>query len=268
MNLERDTDRLLRTWVSEGIDRAPERFVWAALDEIEGLPQRTAWRTRLDGLGTRLRPAAALVGAAAVVLVAVSILARIVAPSLGVGGPRTFEPVDLQGIILWEDTMPATWTLDNLVTNADQVRLTPIRSMTDAELQALASPHGYLAGRYTDFSGPDAAFMSWGLVFESDDQGAAALPFYESEMASPDGWGLGPGVPITVGDGGFLYTGETTALMGSPGSTEPIRARTYLWRDRNVLLAVGGWFDFHENELLGVVEAMDRRAEAIAGAAR
>ena len=59
MNVERDTDRQLRAWASEGIDRAPERFVWAALDEIEQIPQRTAWRTRLDGLAIRLWPAAA-----------------------------------------------------------------------------------------------------------------------------------------------------------------------------------------------------------------
>lgn len=268
MNVERDSDRMLRSWVSEGIDRAPDRFVWAALDEIETLSQRPAWRTRLAGLGIRIRPAAPLVGAAVVVLVGVSILARIVAPSVEVGGQRTFEPVDLQSLVLWEDTMPATWTLDNLVTNADQVRLTPIRSMTDAELQALKAPHSYVAGRYTEFSGPDAVFISWGLLFERDDQAAAALPFFEKEMASPDGWGLGPDVPITVGDGGLVYSGETTALMGSPGSTEPTRARIYLWRDRNVLLAVGGWFDFDENELRGVVEAMDRRAQAVAGAAR
>lgn len=266
MNPERDSDRQLRAWVATGVDRAPERFVWAALDEIEQLPQRTRWRTRLDGFGIRLRPVAALVGSAAVLLVAVAILARIVAP-VGVGDSRTFESVDLQGMVLWEDTMPPTWTLDNLVTNADQVRLTPIRSMTDAELLALPSPEGLLAGRYTDFSGPDAVFISWGLAFASDNQAAAALPRYEDEMASPDGWGLSSVMPITMGDGGFLYAGMTTALMGEPESTEPIRSQIYLWRDANVLLAVGGWFDFDENELRGVVEAMDRRAGAIAGGA-
>lgn len=268
MNVERETDRRLRAWTSEGIDRAPERFVWAALDEVERIPQRTAWQTRLDSLSLRLRPAAGLLGAAAVVLVASAILVRVTAPNPSIGGAPAFEAVDLPGIVVWQDTMPGTWTLDNLVSNPTDVRRIPIRSMTDAELQALPNPDGYLVGRYSDFSGPDAVYMSWGALFENSVQAAAALPFYQHEMEAADAWGLGPGEPITLGSGGLVYTGETTALMGRPTGVDPIPAQIYLWRDGNLLLAVAGWFDFDESELRAVAEGMDRRAGALAGADR
>jgi hypothetical protein len=267
MNVERDTDRQLRAWASEGIDRAPERFVWAALDEIEQIPQRTAWRTGLETLAVRLRPAAAFVGAAAVILVAIAILAQVVAPNLGVGDPSPFETSDLPGILVWEDTMPAAWTLDNLVSNPDEVRYIPLRSAAAIE-GAADVPQGYLGGRYTSFSGPDSIFMSWAALFATDADASATLPLYQREMASADAWGLGPGEPIEFGDGGSMYSGETTALVGGPGSSEPVRAAIYLWRDGNLLLAVGGWFAFDPAELRAVAEGMDARADAASQAAR
>jgi hypothetical protein len=262
MNIERDTDRQLRAWASEGIDRAPERFVWAALDEIERIPQRTAWRTRLEGMAIRLRPAAALVGAAAVILVAIAILARVVAPNLGVGSPRDFVIADLPGILLWEDTKPSTWTLDNLVSNPREVSVYPIRSMTGEEIDAFPAPAGLIAGRYTNFSGPESAFVSWAVLFATDDDAKAALPFYEREMEADDAWGLGPGEPIAFGDGGRLFTGVTTAFTGPPGTDEPVRSQVYLWRDGNLLLAVGGYFAYDASELRAVAEAVAARADA------
>jgi hypothetical protein len=264
MNIERDSDRHLRAWAAEGVDRAPERFVWAALDEIERVPQRTAWRTRLDALASRLRPAAGILGAAAVVIVAIAVLARVVTPNLGPGGTRHFVLADLSGILLWQDTKPSTWTLDNLVSNPHEVSVIPIRSMTGTEINNYPEPLGLVGGRYTDFSGPDGAFISWGTVFETSAQAAATLPFYEHEMQAADAWGLGPGDPITFGDGGFVYTGETTAFIGPPTGVDPIRAQIYLWRDGNLLLAIGGWFDFDPLELQVLAEGMDARADAAA----
>ena len=262
MNVERETDRQLRAWASEGIDRAPERFVWAALDEIEQLPQRTAWRTRLDGLGLRLRPAAVLVGAAAVILIAVAILVRAVAPNLGVGGPRHFLTEDLPGIVLWEDTIPATWSLDNLVSNPWDVSVVPIRSMTAAEIGELPEPDGLVAGRYVNGLGPDLSWISWSALFESDSQAMAALPFYEHEMDAADAWGLGPGDPIAFGDGGHLYTGTTMAFLLPPADNDPTAAVIYLWRDGNLLLAFGGFGLYDAAEVRALAEGMDARADA------
>jgi hypothetical protein len=264
MNLERDADRQLRAWAAEGIDRAPDQFVWAALDEIDRVPQRSARRTRLDGLVIRLRPAATLLGAAAAVIVAIAVVSRFVAPNPGPGTSRDFVQADLAGILLWQDTKPSTWTLDNLVSNPREVSLIPIRSMTETETETHPEPPGLVGGRYTDFSGPAGAFMSWGLLFETDAQASAALPFYEREMDAADAWGLGPGDPISLGDGGFAYSGETTAFLGQPTGVDPIRADVYLWRDGNLLLAVGGWFDFDPAEVLAAAEGMNQRAEAAA----
>jgi hypothetical protein len=260
MSIERDSDRQLRAWATEGIDRAPERFVWAALDEIERIPQRTAWRTRLEGLAIRLRPAAGLLGAAAVVIVAIAVLARVVAPNLGPGGTRDFVMADLPGILLWQDTKPSTWTLDNLVSNPHEVSVIPIRSMTRTEIDNYPEPDGLVGGRYTDFSGPDGAFMSWGALFETDAQAAAVLPFYQREMESIEAWGLGAGMRTDLGDDGWVYTGETTAFVGQPTGRDPIAAQIYLWRDGNLLLAVGGWFDFDPAEVLAAAQGMDARA--------
>ena len=266
MNVERDSDRQLRAWAAEGIDRAPERFVWAALDEIEQVAQRTPWRTRLEGLAMRLRPAAVLVGAAAVILIAIAILARAVAPNLGVGGPRDFVTDDLPGIVLWEDTIPATWTLDNLVSNPWEVSVVPIRSMTSEEIAALPEPDGLVAGRYTNGLGPEIAFISWSALFETDAHAAEALPFYEHEMEAEEAWSLGPGEPIEFGEGGHLYTGTTTAFLGPPSDTnEATNAHVYLWRDGNLLLALGGYGINPDAAVLrALAEGMNARAGAAA----
>ena len=263
MNVERDSERELRAWVAEGVDRAPERFVWAALDDIEQLPQRTPWRTWLDGLASRLRPVAGLATAAAVILVAVAILPRAFEPNPGTGGTREFVMADLPGIVLWDETKPTAWTLDNLVSNPHEILVIPIRSMTQTELDNLPDPGGYIGGRFTNFSGPAAVglFMSWGALFNSEESAAAALPFYQQEMQSSEAWGLGAGVPTDLGDDGWRYTGETSAFtLPRSGNREP--ADVYLWRNGNLLLAVGGWFTFDPAEVLAAAQGMDARAEA------
>jgi hypothetical protein len=263
MNVERNTDRRLRAWVAEGIDRAPERFVWAAIDEVERMPQRRPWRTALDGLSARLRPVAGVLAGAGAVVAAVVVLLQVVGP-IDRPGPagRDFTLPDLDRIVLWEDTRPSTWRLDNLVSNPDEVLRIPVRSMTDGQLEALEHPPGYISGRYTDFTGQDAAYMSWGTVFESAADAAAAFPFFQNEMSSPAAWGLRPR-PIELGDGGFVYEGETTAFVSPPTGVDPIPATVYLWRDGNALLAVGGWFNFDADELRTVAEGMDARAAAV-----
>jgi hypothetical protein len=268
MKTERDSDRHLRDWVAAGADRVPERFVWAALDEIERVPQRTAWRSRLDDIAVRLRPAAGLVGAAGVAIIAVAVVARVVAPHPGSGGSRDFVMTDLPRIVLWEDTKPSAWRIDNLVSNPWEVSVIPIRSMTDADIERYPEPDGLVAGRFVNGLTPDLAFMSWAALFESEAQAAAVLPFYEDEMAAVDAWGLGPGETIAFGDGGRLFTGETTAFVGPPTGVDPIHAQIYLWRDGNLLLAVGGFFDYDAAELRGVAEGVDARADALSEATR
>ena len=262
MSAERDTDRQLRAFVAEGVDHAPERFVWAALDEIEQIPQRRPWRTALDGVSLRLRPASGLLGVAAVVAFALLFVLPQLAPNLPGDTDQQFTTGDLNSIVLWEDTMPSTWTLDNLVSNPDHVLEIPDRSVSP--LRNPDPTRGYLWGRYTDFSAPDGAYMSWAALYDSPAAAAAALPYFQDEMASPLAWELGPGTPVDLGDGGHLYSGMTTSFVGPPGSGDPIPANIYLWRDGNLLLGIGGWFDFDPDEVRALAEAMDARAAAAA----
>ena len=126
-----------------------------------------------------------------------------------------FVTADLPGIVLWDDTIPTTWTLDNLVSNPWEVSVIPIRSMTGAEIDALPEPEGLVAGRFTNLAlGPDCLHVLGRPVRERGR--GRSLPFYEHEMEADDAFGLGPGEPIAFGDGGRVFTGETTAFLGQP----------------------------------------------------
>jgi hypothetical protein len=259
MTPERDTDRRLRDWLADGANRAPERFVWAAIDDIEHVSQRPAWRSAASGWARRFRPVAAGAGVAAALVVAVVVVLQFAPPSSGPGAPtRALTVDDLPAIVLWDDTKPAGWTLDNLVSNSTEVRRMPVRSLTGAELDALPDPAGLQGGRYTSFSGPDAVYISWGLVFERSSDAVAAMPFYLAEFEGATGWGLGAGTPTDLGDGGLVFSGQTTRLVGEAGDSVP--ARLVLWRHDNVLLALGGWFSFDAAELDRLAAGMQARA--------
>jgi hypothetical protein len=59
-----------------------------------------------------------------------------------------------------------------------------------------------------------------------------------------------------------VYTGETTAFLGPPTGIDPTGGQVYLWRDGNLLLAVGAYSDYDATELRVIAEAMDERAAA------
>lgn len=259
--MNRDVDRRLHDWLDEGPHQVPERIVWAALDKVEETRQRRAWVAALDGLLLRFGPAAGVLGVAMVVVLALA--AYLLFGSRNVGDnsptPRAFTPGDLASIVIWEDTKPASWTLDELVTNAGAAITLPVRTMTPAQFQELPAMRGYVGGRYTSFSGPDSVFTSWAVVFETTADADQSLPVFANEMAASEGWGLGPGEPVDLGTEGLVFTGETRSLMGTP-SGDPVPMRLYLWRTGNMLLVVGGWFEFDAEELERVATAMDQRA--------
>jgi hypothetical protein len=254
-------DRALRTWLEPGAERAPERFVWQALDQVESTQQRHPWVTRLADSGRTLRPVIRPLAMAGVILAAAVIVATVATQNVGQPAepPREYTTEDLASIVVWEETKPASWTLDELVTNAGAVLTLPVRTMTPVQFEDLPAMRGYVGGRYTNFSGPDSALSSWAVVFESPADADQALPVFANEMAASDGWGLGPGEAVDLGAEGLVFTGETRSLMGAP-SGDPVPMRLYLWRKGNMLLALGGWFEFDAEELRRVAEAMDARA--------
>ena len=71
MNQDRNVDEVVARWVDEGPDAAPERFVWAALDAVEHTPQRGSWRIALENMPMIAKLVVPIVGAAAVLVLAI-----------------------------------------------------------------------------------------------------------------------------------------------------------------------------------------------------
>lgn len=71
MNREPNVDEIVARWVDDGPEVAPERFVWASLEEVERTPQRGAWRVALENAPMFKKIALPVLGIAAVVLVAI-----------------------------------------------------------------------------------------------------------------------------------------------------------------------------------------------------
>ena len=70
MNREPNIDEIVARWVDDGPEVAPERLVWAALEEVERTPQRGAWRVALENAPMFKKIALPVLGVAAVVLIA------------------------------------------------------------------------------------------------------------------------------------------------------------------------------------------------------
>jgi hypothetical protein len=70
MSTDRETTRVVRSWLDEGVTKLPDRVLDAVLDQVPATPQRRHWWSawRLDQMNTYAKLAAA---AAAVLVVAV-----------------------------------------------------------------------------------------------------------------------------------------------------------------------------------------------------
>lgn len=262
-----DLDRRLREWLEPGVDHARESVIWDVIDQVENTAQRPRWTGRFIALLDRIGPMLPPIGVAAVVLAAVVLGAAL--SGRDVGQPeaslRALAWEDLDAILVWDDTKPPSWHLDNLVSNPSQVLAIPARSVSDEAWVALPAFRDLAGGRYTDFTGEDAVFMSWGTVYSSVGGARDAYAAIADELAGDDGWGLGRGDTVDLGDGGVLYTGTTTKAFGRQEG-EAVATRMYLWRTGNAVLAVGGWFDYDAAELDAVALSMDERADSASGA--
>ena len=93
MTRERDFDELLRAWASEGADQAPERFVWAALDQIETTPQRGRWQRSVRRSIMRRQLAPQFLALAAVVIATATYIALSGPSETGPGPSPAPSPV-------------------------------------------------------------------------------------------------------------------------------------------------------------------------------
>jgi hypothetical protein len=86
MSREPSADDVVTRWVDDGPEAAPERFVWAALEQVERTPQRRAWRSALENTPVLLKVAVPVLGAAAVIVLAIFAFGRLI-PAL-TGSPQ------------------------------------------------------------------------------------------------------------------------------------------------------------------------------------
>ena len=90
MSTERETTRVVRSWLEDGVTRLPDRVLDSVLDQLPATPQRrsgwSAWRSYR--MNTYLKLAAAAVAVLVVAIVGYQVLPR----NGGIGGPPTAAP--------------------------------------------------------------------------------------------------------------------------------------------------------------------------------
>ncbi|HJT64593.1 MAG TPA: hypothetical protein VJ839_07485 [Candidatus Limnocylindria bacterium] len=260
MNREPDLDQTLRDWLDEGSDHAPERFIWAALDDVERSAQRGAWRVSLEERFVNMKPAALVLVTTAVIIGAIATYQLVVGPNIGNPGPspspsqaaRLLTSEDLPDIVLTDANAPAGFTVDT----------------TESGVLALLTPF-HPGGTFIDQSAfvdalmtnlnstETGGYVSWSALFETAVDAEAAFDYVANEHG-PAGWGMArSSVDPALGDESASYTGAAYDLFRTN--------LVYLWRVNNVLLAAVAVGDVsvgeaNADQLFAIAELMDDRA--------
>jgi hypothetical protein len=264
MTREPAFDQLLTSWLGDGANVAPERFVRAALEDVERAAQRGTRRATLEGFMMNLKPAALILGIAAVIVLTVAAYLQL-APNLGTSDPsptvtasptslvesspspaaRLITVADLPDIVLTEGRTPIDWERAGTEDEAEDLVVYPTRSAEGARNAAL-EVDAVLGGTATEFTGPpDAAYVCWAVVFETEADAQRALAIYVADFTSPQGWGLeqdsteGPD-----GQEGAVYAGTTSRFLPGPAGSDLVPAHIRLWRVNNLLLVLAAFFEF------------------------
>lgn len=260
MNRERDFDQTLKLWLDDGADQAPERFIWAALDDVERTAQRGAWQASLEGLFMKLKTAAPYLGVAAAVLLAVAAYQVLVAPNVGDPGPspsptptpRVFTPEDLPNVVFTSRTAPEGMIVDGTTVGSPALRV-PLRPDTDIDQTA------FIDALMTNLDSTETGgYVSWGALFETAADAEVAFDFIVNEHGSA-GWGMArASLDPPLGHESVTFTGAAYDIFETN--------ITYLWRVGNLVLAavavgdVAAPGDANAGTLLRFAELMDKRA--------
>jgi hypothetical protein len=280
MNGDRDFDRMLTRWLDDGADLAPERYVWAALEEVDRKGQRETWGARLEATAMKVKPAAPLLGVAAVIVLALATI-RLLGDNTGVPTPTstpTFVPAtpepsptslpvtSLQEIVIGESLLAKGWTLDQTIVDRSAVIMYPTRS-EDASADARAQLGTLVAGIVTEITGSgDDVYMSWVAEFRTEEDADRMLAFYLEDFESRNGWGLTlDGTSTADAPEGANFVGRTTRLASGAPSGDPVPAAIRIWRAGNVLVAIGGFFQYDERLVHFLGDSMAARARSYAG---
>jgi hypothetical protein len=259
MNRDRDFDQTLRHWLDDGADQAPERFVWAALEETERIAQRGAWQVSLEGLFMKLKNAAPYLGIAAVIVLAIAAYQVFAGPNVGNSGPspsptptpRVFTTEDLPKIVFNGRTAPEGMIVDGTTVGSPALRV-PLPPDTEIDQTA------FIDALMTNLdSNETGGYVSWGALFETAADAKAAFDFVADQHGSA-GWGMArSSVDPGLGEEGVTFTGPAYDIF----ETNIV----HLWRVGNLVLAAVAVGDVAVGEanadtLLEFAELMDERA--------
>ena len=253
MNRERAFDQVLRHWLDDGADQAPERYVWAAIEDVERTAQRGVWQASLKGTLMKVTPAMTVLSAAAVVLLAIvayQVLgsSRFAPPAEPSSTPRLIVVADLSRIL------PPT--------EVDLNTGSPLPAVTGLQALGVLLPEGtdgfpqtgFIDARMTAHSG-EGGYQTWSALFDTAADAQRGFDFLTTtlDVKSTHGWSLErTGEVPGLGDESLSYSGSAPfAGLRNVG--------VYLWRVNNVLLAVFQ-FNYTGNALHTLALEMDARA--------
>jgi hypothetical protein len=247
-----DFDRVVNDWLDDGVDRAPDRFVWAALEDVERTPQRGAWVASTEEFLMQFKRAAPVLGIAAAAVVLVIIASQFIG-TRNVGDPdptpRAYTEEDVEAVVLTEGNAPDGMTVDNENrTTGSAAMLVPLAPGGET-----IDRTGFLDALSVELGTSMGGFTTWAALFDSADAAQQAYDFLVTEHESPDGWGLAdsredPG----LGEESAMWTGQQYDMLS---------ARTIMWRQGNLLLAAVGWADWEPEEVRMIADQMADRSK-------
>ena len=252
MTHDRDLDRVLDRWMDHGPTIVADRVIATAMTDIHTTRQRGARWALLKELLMTNKPAAAVLGIAAAIVVALA--AFQILDGGGIGASRTITAEDLPQIIANAENVTGAESVDRVV-EGETAAISPMRSTFVVDLP------GWVDGRTHDLCGDDGCLEAWVALFDTEANAAAAFEFYRAEFES-DAWGIPSSArsePDDLGDEAVLYSG--VADPGTGGVSGAFLDGIYFWRVDNLLMAVIGVADFDDDALRAIADDMTARAQ-------
>jgi hypothetical protein len=257
---ERQFDDTVAAWVDEGAESAPERFVWAALDDVARTPQRGPWLVALEDMTMNFKAAAPILGIAAVLLALVVgyqvIGQRNTGEPIPAATPRLLSAEDLERIVVTEANVPPGLTVHRT--------LTGMEALGASETAPEDSP-GFVDAILTDFDRDDdtenGRYGTFAAVFETVADAERAYDSAVRNHESPDGWGLTTDHVLPFGYDPDPGLGDESRWYVQGRAYNQPKLEIYLWRVNNVLLHAVDLEGYDDPDLiLSIAQGMDARA--------
>ena len=192
MSTDRDTTRLVRSWLEEGVTTLPDRVLDAVLDQVPATPQRRSWwpARRIPTMNNFARIGLGAAAAIAVVLAGIGLLGRSsnIGPATSATPASTSSPSPSPASAI--NALAGTWLAPS-ATCAQQVATIEAAGYTAEQIiQAGADlvAQGYPAEGFFDPTCADARANQYSVVFDGLPAAATILSarvLDDGALASP-----------------------------------------------------------------------------------